>query len=566
MLFVYKLTKFFVKLFVKIVLLPVKLLAKLVGNDAAAGMAGGFADSLTSSDGDTSSGSTTNRVDDTNTRASGGAETPGVSGTLSWVWGFLSQRPELFIPALALGGARALLMGPATTPAEPDAALLGGSLAVMVGGFLVGGVVTHAVADPFRGRERGIRALTEATLPGIPYAIGIGVIGVLCAGVFGALFGAFAVAGGPLAVVLVVPVLYLVLRFSMAFPAVFLSTRSITDALRESWQRSSGNVLTLAGLALIVGLTGALALLGTPGVVAATTFGTPFWMAGVTYLYVGAGGAVEPGGRPTTTTGGSGLDTGGSQSTGGEPAAWNQAADDAGSRAADREPDNTPTATADSAGASGATASADSSGAAADDGASANATGAALVESTGTTAEQPADGTAASGGSTAADETAAVEEPTATETGSADAGSEPEAGADTAAGTTADDGEPAATETAAAAESVSERDVAAEPAADTDEDATAALPEDDAERVALVAAAVESGDASPDHLDALVDALDASDPTVRRDAAEALGDLAVAEPGVADDAIAALRECRLDPEVEVSEAASAALDRAKEGQ
>lgn len=562
MLFVYKLTKFFVKLFVKVVLLPVKLLARLAGNDAAVGMASGFADSLTSDDGATGNSSTASRTSQSTTRTPGTTRATGVVDTLSRVWGLLSQRPELLVPGLALGVARAVLVGPSSTPTEPDPTVFLGSLLVMVGGLWVSGVLAHAVADQFRGRERGVGALAEAAIPGMPYAVGVGLLVVLGASVLGGVFAVLAVATGPIVVLAVLPVLYLLVRVSLAVPAVFLSTRGVTGALRESWRRSSGNVLTLAGVLLISGLAATLTLLGSLGTIAATTLGAPLWMASVTYVYVGAGGAVEPGGGTTTTTGGGGSSAGSGGSEGGGTVPWNRSDADASGQAADSGAGRSTSTSGESRRTDGTTASTGASDAVVDDGALTNATGAALAETgPGESPGEPASGETATDETAVADETTAAPEPAASTPATA---AEPETTAedtvDESAAATATDDSPSE-----AGGAVDADDGAVEQADDgADVSGTVSLPEDDAERVALVAAAVESGDASPDHLDALVDALDADDPSVRRDAAEALGDLAVAEPSVADDAVAALRDCRLDPEVEVSEAASAALDRARE--
>jgi hypothetical protein len=551
MFIVYKLTKFFVKLFVKVVLLPVKLVARLIGSDAAAGTAGGFADSLGAGDDDPDSGETgVQQTREPDSRSSASSQEQSVAGTLSWVGSFLADRPVLFLPPLALGLVRAVLVGPTTTPGEPGPTVLFGSLLVMVGGLWVGGIVALATGDSFQGRRRDLAELAGAATSGLLSAFGVAVVVVLAASTVGAVLAGFgAVVLGPLAVVMALPVLYLVLRVALAVPAVFVGGRGFAGALRESWSLSSGNVLTLAGLGLVTGLTAALGVVPTVGTVVSTTVGTPLWMASLAHVYLGTGGGT-PGGtvRSSPTSGRDDRNAGRGRSSGGESAAWNQPDADASERQPASGTSTESSSVADSSKTAGTTA-ADANANHAED-----AVAGTPNEESGTGRDSAS---AATGSALAKDSTGAADEAPATG-GEADADSE------------------GAVESGTAAEGVSDRPAVdeqvhepTEAAEDTTEDETgddpkASLPEDDAERVALVSASVESGDATPEHIDALVDALDVDDPAVRRDAAEALGDLAVAEPTVADEAVAALRDSRLDPDVDVSEAASSALDRARE--
>jgi hypothetical protein len=70
---------------------------------------------------------------------------------------------------------------------------------------------------------------------------------------------------------IVLPVLYVALRLHLALPAAFIDGETATDAVRRSWDRAGGNVVTVLGVQLVTGLLSALAAL-----LIAYAFGIPF--------------------------------------------------------------------------------------------------------------------------------------------------------------------------------------------------------------------------------------------------------------------------------------------------
>ncbi|MFB6177724.1 MAG: hypothetical protein ABEI99_11385, partial [Halobaculum sp.] len=80
-------------------------------------------------------------------------------------------------------------------------------------------------------------------------------------------------------------------------------------------------------------------------------------------------------------------------------------------------------------------------------------------------------------------------------------------------------------------------------------------------RVETLERVVEDETLGPGDLESLVALLDSDDQTIRREAADALGTLGTTHPEIADEALRALRGSRLDSAVEVSQAASDAIER-----
>lgn len=147
----------------------------------------------------------------------------------------------------------------------------------IVGGLAV--VLTHrALVDtPVTDRSylRRILSAIGATVIVAIIAVSVVLAGFMVVGVV-ALAGfvfppllVLAVVAGVVAIVL--PVLYVALRLHLALPAAFIDGETATDAVRRSWERAGGNVLTVFGVQLVTGLLSAVAAL-----VIAYAFGVPF--------------------------------------------------------------------------------------------------------------------------------------------------------------------------------------------------------------------------------------------------------------------------------------------------
>ncbi|WP_256295847.1 hypothetical protein [Haloarchaeobius salinus] len=69
----------------------------------------------------------------------------------------------------------------------------------------------------------------------------------------------------------ILPVLYVALRLHLALPAAFIDGETATDAVRQSWERAGGNVVTVLGVQIVTGLLSAVGAL-----LIAYAFGIPF--------------------------------------------------------------------------------------------------------------------------------------------------------------------------------------------------------------------------------------------------------------------------------------------------
>mgnify|MGYP002760919960 CR=1 FL=1 len=94
-------------------------------------------------------------------------------------------------------------------------------------------------------------------------------------------------------------------------------------------------------------------------------------------------------------------------------------------------------------------------------------------------------------------------------------------------------------------------------------DDTNALPTDERDQLTALVDEIEADEAGPERIDPLVELLDSDSSVVKREAALALGTLGSRYPEATDEAIDALNERRLDPDIDVSNAASEAVREVK---
>lgn len=509
------------KLFVRLLLLPFRLLRKVIGlvtNSSAVGSGSESTDfgvssepagsSVTESAGETSVGDAATAASGA-TAAASSAETGsglpepssrGAIPALKWGGSLLAERPELLAPAFGLGVV-SLALSVGLVAGDVGEAAVAGLMLQSVLSIVVAGLVAVVAAGELRGSRYSLATAGQAVAADLATGLGIAVLFGLGSGAFVAL----AILVSPVFFLLLLPMLYVFLRLSFAIPAVFVDGSGLADALGRSWSRTSGKVVTLLGIAVATGALSLLQVVPLVGPLVAATVATPLWAAAVTSLYVAAAPV-----RPSV---------------------------DGASTLADSEGDSkSPSSAEDEA--VGTVADATSS--PASDAAAVEAETAAPGgdrETTGaeTTAEQGTDsGTENESESTTTDDTEGGGESAPTDSGTGT----PEAGAT---------GGPAE-----GSESTVE-------ASEDELDAEDRFSDDEAERATELRDAAAAGDLSPGRVDDLVGLLDSDDPAVRLDAVVGLGELAAANGAVADDARRALRDCRLDPDGDVSRAASEAI-------
>jgi hypothetical protein len=147
----------------------------------------------------------------------------------------------------------------------------------VVGGLAV--VLTHQalVGTPATDRSYLRRALSAigATVIVAIIAVSVVLAGFIVVGIValvGFVFPPLLVLAVLVGIVgIVLPVLYVALRLHLALPAAFIDGETATDAVRQSWDRAGGNVVTVLGVQAVTGLLSALAAL-----LIAYAFGIPF--------------------------------------------------------------------------------------------------------------------------------------------------------------------------------------------------------------------------------------------------------------------------------------------------
>jgi hypothetical protein len=452
-------------------------------------------------------------------------ESRGAIETLQWCGEFLSRRSELFVPVVALGALQALLSAGLAFGIDPEPLSVIRLVVYIPATVLVAGMITLAVADDIQGRWRSNEAYASAATEHLVTGIVVWIL-ILIAVAIGVVF-------------LIVPGLYIGVRFAFAIPAVFLDDRGIGESLRDSWERTKGHGWTIFGIAALLfvasvviqaasGLDSLLVSAVASGL--ATIVVLPLAVGSFAYLYLAT--RTPDAGTPTTEaragtrqqqrpTSGQSTPSQSSpaeRATGQERSARRQQQPQGDTRQQrqggqagqspggqgrpDRGP--TPSGTDHSGGDPPRTAS-DRSG-----------------QQPGSRRQPDSTGQPADQGRPA--ESGQNRPPSQGESGSADAGSS---------------GGPT-------------------------ENGSAELPAEETARIAQLTDEVDAGEAGPERIDPLIELLDSEFPAVRREAATALGTLGARYPDRAVEALEALRDVRLDPDTEVSEAASNAVQRIKE--
>lgn len=508
------------KLFVRLVLLPFRLLLKVVGlvtSSVAFGSGSSSADFEASTEvagggvsetaaATSAGGSPTRDTGETGTASGVGSErlrpepsSQGAVPALKWGGSLLADRPELLGPALGLG-VFSLLVSLSVTAGDVGEAAVVALLLQSVLSVVVAGLVAVVAAGELRGNRYSLATAGRAVAEHIGTALGVTILLGLGSG----LFVGLAVLVSPVLFLLGLPMLYVFLRLSFAIPAVFVDGSGLADAFGRSWSRTEGKGLTLFGIVLATGALSVLQVVPVVGPIAAPTVVTPLWAAALTSLYVAAAPV-----RPS-------VDGASTQAIGGEELA-SGTTEDAESVDSLTEASSDP------------------------------ASDAAAVEAETAVAADDAKPVAAATAETGSDSETS-NEPDRDETTDAEDG-EPDSPGDSG------DAPPAAGASGGGDDETGETGESTADAPDAEDRFSG----DDAERAAELREAAEAGDLSPDRVEDLVGLLDSDDSEVRLDAVVAFGEVAAAHSAVADDARGALRDCRLDPDGEVSRAASKAI-------
>jgi hypothetical protein len=443
--------------------------------------------------------------------------------TLQWCGEFLSRRAEILVPAVALGALEVLFAVGLLAGIPPGQLSVVRLVVYLPASVLVAGIIALAVTDDVGGRWRSIGEYASE-------ASGNLVEGIVVAVVVG-------IAVGVGLVFLIVPGLYLIVRFAFAIPSVFVDDRGITEALGESWSRTKGYGWSLFGIVVALFVVSLLAqgaaVLDSPLLSAVvgglvTAVATPLTMGSFTFLYLTTR-APETRAQATAT----GRDAGtrqGQRPASGQPAASQATpAERAGGQersTGGRQPAGQGSQTGTQPGASrGQTPPAET-------GQRANEPGETGSQPPGSEQSQPSQPQAGRSGQP-------TERRTRTESGS-------DSAPDGTAEPNGDRGAPANGPNAGTAE------------------AGGGLPDEETARIAQLTDEVDAGEAGPERIAPLIGLLDSEFPAVRREAATALGTLGARYPDRADEAIDALQDVRLDQDTEVSEAASDAVRRIKD--
>jgi hypothetical protein len=397
---------------------------------------------------------------------------------------------------------------------------------------LVAGMINLAVADDVQGRWQSNEAYASAATGHLVTGIVVWLLILLAFGIG--------------LVLLIVPGLYVGVRFAFAIPAVFLDDRGIGESLRDSWGRTKGHGWTIFGIAalLLVGsaVIQAVSVLDSLLVSAvasglATVIVFPLAVGSFAYLYLAAR---TPGAGATTTQTQAGTETGtapqqpqrsapgqptpsqsppAERAAGQEPAAGRQQQPQAGTRQQPPGGQETGQSTASQ----GRT----------DRGRAPSETGHHGGDSPRSTSNRTGQQSGSPQQPDSTDQPPAQDQPA--ESRSKHAPSQGESGS-TGAGSSG------------------------EPTGNT----SAELPAEETARIAQLTDEVDAGEAGPERIEPLIELLDSEFPAVRREAATALGTLGARYPDRAEAALDALRDVRLDPDTEVSQAASNATRRIKD--
>lgn len=188
----------------------------------------------------------------------------GTVGVLSRAADALSADPRILLAGVAVVG-----LGFVPYVSNVASPVVGGLAVVLTHQALVGAPATD------RSYLRRTLSAIGATVVVAIIAVSIVLAGFMIVGtvaLVGFVFPPLLVLAVLVGIVgIVLPVLYVALRLHLALPAAFIDGETATDAVRQSWERAGGNVVTVLGVQLVTGVLSALAAL-----LIAYAFGIPF--------------------------------------------------------------------------------------------------------------------------------------------------------------------------------------------------------------------------------------------------------------------------------------------------